>query len=92
MNHNASLRGRSCHFDDEALHELFRNDMDQSLEFRAWKLVIGEGETTRDWIETVKVEAECVASERAAVRETTKEMYRMKQQKGGGVENCTDMR
>ena len=82
LNRNALLRGRSCHFDDEALHELFRNNMDQGLELCTRKFVIGEGETIRDWIETVKVEAEFVASERVAVREMAKEMYRMEQQKG----------
>ena len=75
---NALLRGRPCHFSEEALREVLQNGMDQSLELRIRRL---EEASLYEWIEAVRLEDEFVTRER--------EMYRREQ---GGPRSITNAR
>ena len=83
LNSNVLLHGHSGHFNDEAMHEPFRNDMDEGLKLHTRKIDIGKGDMIRNWIEAVGVEGEFVPNDRAAVREMAREMYQAEQQKEG---------
>ncbi|KAF9645798.1 hypothetical protein BDM02DRAFT_3119713 [Thelephora ganbajun] len=78
---NALLRGRQCHFNEEALRETLENNMDQGLELRMRRIVLAEETSLREWIEAVKTEDEFVTREREMAREVVREMLR-KEQKG----------
>ena len=84
--HNALLRGRPCHFNDESLRETMQNNMNPGLEIRVRRIAFDAGVLLREWIEAVKEEDEFVVSERVMVKEMAKEMYRAEQRvvKGGG--------
>ena len=74
---NALLRRCSYHFEDDMLRETLKNNMDQGLELRIWRLAVMATVLLQDWIETVNAEDEFVSREWKEVKEMAKEMYRM---------------
>ena len=75
QNRNALLRGRPCHFNDAALRQMFRNNMDPHLELRS-RLIMSHSPdlTIRGWIEKVKVKGEKIAEGRALMERLGKLM------------------
>jgi len=99
INRNTLLRGWACHFTNEALRELFANNMDQGLKLHSQRIISGltEEAMIRDWIEAVKEEDEFMMRECAMAREvviglaTGPGRRTSRQSKRGGVYPCCEV-
>ena len=71
---NALLRGRPCHFSDEALREVLEINMDEDLELRMRRVAAGEV-SLWEWIEAVKEEEFVTRRREAAAMAMAREIY-----------------